>query len=183
MAYVAWQSAMDAARPAGRRCATRSHFLAELADGFIDVLAPIDATVRAQPGDLHSAEIDDEPVVAEGCAGNRVTAAPYRQRQAVLARHAHAGNDIRDIRALSNCERSPIDTTVPDAPRAVVAAIGLADERPTKQIAQSQDRAKRTHLILAENTANGSLFRFATATAAQARAWTGLAIPARKGEC
>ncbi len=38
MAYVAWQSAMDAARPAGRRCAIRSHFLAELADGFIDVL-------------------------------------------------------------------------------------------------------------------------------------------------
>ncbi len=38
VAYVAWQSAMDAARPAGRRCAIRSHFLAELADGFIDVL-------------------------------------------------------------------------------------------------------------------------------------------------
>jgi len=36
--YVAWQSSMDAARPAGRRCAIRSHFLAELAGGFIDVL-------------------------------------------------------------------------------------------------------------------------------------------------
>jgi len=35
VAYVAWQSSMDAA---GRRCAIRSHFLAELADGFIDVL-------------------------------------------------------------------------------------------------------------------------------------------------
>ena len=38
MAYVAWQSSMDAARPAGRQCAIRSHFLAELADGFVDVL-------------------------------------------------------------------------------------------------------------------------------------------------
>jgi FAD/FMN-containing dehydrogenase len=38
MAYVAWQSSMDAARPAGRHCAIRSHFLAELVDGFVDVL-------------------------------------------------------------------------------------------------------------------------------------------------
>src|SRR5262249_55808114 len=29
-AYVAWQSSMDAARPAGRCCAIRSHFLAEI---------------------------------------------------------------------------------------------------------------------------------------------------------
>jgi FAD/FMN-containing dehydrogenase len=38
MCYVAWQSSMDTARPAGRRCAIRSHFLAELADGFVDAL-------------------------------------------------------------------------------------------------------------------------------------------------
>ena len=38
MAFVEWQRSMDAARPAGRRCAMRSHFLAELADGFVDAL-------------------------------------------------------------------------------------------------------------------------------------------------
>jgi FAD/FMN-containing dehydrogenase len=38
MSYVALQSSMDAARPAGRRCAIRSHFLAKLADGFVDAL-------------------------------------------------------------------------------------------------------------------------------------------------
>jgi FAD/FMN-containing dehydrogenase len=36
MPFVEWQSSMDAARPAGRCCAMRSHFLAELADGFVD---------------------------------------------------------------------------------------------------------------------------------------------------
>jgi FAD/FMN-containing dehydrogenase len=38
MSYVAWQSSMDAARPVGRHCAIRSHFLADLADGFVDAL-------------------------------------------------------------------------------------------------------------------------------------------------
>ena len=36
--FVAWQSIMDAARPAGRGCAIRSHFLARIDDGFIDVV-------------------------------------------------------------------------------------------------------------------------------------------------
>jgi Berberine and berberine like len=38
MSYVAWQSSLDAARPAGRKCGIRSHFLAELADGFVEAL-------------------------------------------------------------------------------------------------------------------------------------------------
>jgi FAD/FMN-containing dehydrogenase len=38
MPYVAWQASMDAARPAGRCCAIRSHFLAGLPDGFVEAL-------------------------------------------------------------------------------------------------------------------------------------------------
>jgi FAD/FMN-containing dehydrogenase len=36
--FVAWQAAMDAARPAGRGCAIRSHFLPRIDDGFVDAL-------------------------------------------------------------------------------------------------------------------------------------------------
>ena len=36
--FVAWQSSMDAARPAGRGCAIRSHFMARIDDALIDVL-------------------------------------------------------------------------------------------------------------------------------------------------
>ena len=36
--FVAWQAAMDKARPAGRGCAIRSHFLARIDDGFVDAL-------------------------------------------------------------------------------------------------------------------------------------------------
>jgi FAD/FMN-containing dehydrogenase len=36
MPFVEWQKSMDAARPAGRCCAIRSHFVAALADGFVD---------------------------------------------------------------------------------------------------------------------------------------------------
>jgi len=38
MRFVDWQRSMDTARPTGRRCAMRSHFLGELADAFVDVL-------------------------------------------------------------------------------------------------------------------------------------------------
>jgi hypothetical protein len=38
MPFVDWQRSMDAARPAGRRCAMRSHFLAELDEGFVGAL-------------------------------------------------------------------------------------------------------------------------------------------------
>jgi FAD/FMN-containing dehydrogenase len=38
MAFVEWQRSMDTARPAGRRCAMRSHFLNKLADGFVEAL-------------------------------------------------------------------------------------------------------------------------------------------------
>jgi FAD/FMN-containing dehydrogenase len=44
MPFVEWQKSMDAARPAGRRCAMRSHFLTELADGFIDAVIESFAT-------------------------------------------------------------------------------------------------------------------------------------------
>jgi len=43
--FVAWQSSMDAARPAGRGCAIRSHFMAEIDDVLIDAL--IDRFARA----------------------------------------------------------------------------------------------------------------------------------------
>jgi FAD/FMN-containing dehydrogenase len=39
MPFVEWQRSMDAARPAGRCCAMRSHFLADLDEGFVDALA------------------------------------------------------------------------------------------------------------------------------------------------
>jgi FAD/FMN-containing dehydrogenase len=38
MPFVEWQRSMDAARPAGRYCAMRSHFLTEFDDGFVDAL-------------------------------------------------------------------------------------------------------------------------------------------------
>jgi hypothetical protein len=38
MPFVGWQRSMDAARPAGRLCAMRSHFLAELCDEFVDAM-------------------------------------------------------------------------------------------------------------------------------------------------
>jgi FAD/FMN-containing dehydrogenase len=38
MSFLQWQSSLDAARPFGRRCAIRSHFLKEIDDDFIDVL-------------------------------------------------------------------------------------------------------------------------------------------------
>jgi FAD/FMN-containing dehydrogenase len=38
MLFLEWQSAFDAARPFGRRCVIRSHFLHEIEDDFIDVL-------------------------------------------------------------------------------------------------------------------------------------------------
>jgi len=38
MPFLEWQSAFDAARPFGRRCAIRSHFMHEIEDDFIEVL-------------------------------------------------------------------------------------------------------------------------------------------------
>ena len=38
MPYPELQTMMDAARPAGRRCAMRSHFMRELSDGVLDAI-------------------------------------------------------------------------------------------------------------------------------------------------
>jgi FAD/FMN-containing dehydrogenase len=37
MSFLQWESSLDAARPFGRQCAIRSHFLKEIDDDFIDV--------------------------------------------------------------------------------------------------------------------------------------------------
>jgi len=66
MSFLEWQSSFDAARPFGRRCAIRSHFLNEIEDDFIDVL--IDGFKRA-PSRLSA-------VILEHCHGAIARVAP-----------------------------------------------------------------------------------------------------------
>src|SRR5262249_54299340 len=66
MSYVELQSLFDAARPAGRRCAMRSNFMAELPDAAIEILVE---GFRTTPSPLSA-------VIVEHCHGAIARVAP-----------------------------------------------------------------------------------------------------------
>ena len=66
MRYVELQSLFDSARPAGRRCAMRSNFMADLPDGAIEILVE---RFKITPSKLSA-------VIVEHCHGAITRAAP-----------------------------------------------------------------------------------------------------------
>jgi hypothetical protein len=71
----------------------------------------------------HPGQVDDEPVVVDGVAGDVVRAALDRAEQAVLAGEVHGVDDVRRPGRLHDQRRAAIDQPVPDGARLVVAAV------------------------------------------------------------
>jgi hypothetical protein len=81
----------------------------------------------------HSGEIDHEPVVADGVAGDGVAAATDRDFQLVLARSPHRRLHVADAPAPGDQAWIAIDHPIVHAPADVVRGIA-GDEHVTGQV-------------------------------------------------
>jgi hypothetical protein len=71
----------------------------------------------------HEREVDHQAAVGDGTAGDVVAAAADADLEILRAREANRVCDIRRVLAANDHCRSPIDQTVMNAPRIVVALI------------------------------------------------------------
>ena len=95
-------------------------FTVELADGQAWFGAN-GAARRIDANAFHGGEIDHQAVVADGLAGNAVTAATHRYCQGVLIGEADAGHDVGSAGASRYECWVPIDDAVEDHSGGVVA--------------------------------------------------------------
>src|SRR5262249_40364798 len=96
--------------------------------------------VRIDPHALHRAQVDHEGVVGDAQTREAVPAAAHRGRQAVRARELDRRDDVGDAGAAGNQAGTPVDRTVPDLPRLVVAGIVAADEVSSEACGELRDR-------------------------------------------
>jgi hypothetical protein len=92
---------------------------------------------RVDSDRLHEREIDHQPAVAHGVAGDGVTTSAYRDEQVVLTGKAHSLYDVVSTRTAGDERRMPVDGAVPDAARFVVAFLVRPQEctpEPSPQI-------------------------------------------------
>src|SRR5262249_911690 len=128
-----------------------------------DAARSIDAHAAAQ------AHIDHQAAIAERVTGDVVTAAPDRQRQAVLAREVYAGNDVGIAAHPGKQRRPPRDHSVPDHTRFAVSWVGGLQQRTTQRLAKRGDHGliQLAVGLPDENIGHGSL-RFDAMTKATA---------------
>ena len=71
----------------------------------------------------HRSEVDHDPVVTHGVAGNVVPPALDRNHKILLTAEVNRGDHIGDIRAPGDESRPPVDHAVPEGTRLVVTRI------------------------------------------------------------
>ncbi len=78
----------------------------------------------------HVREVDHEPAVVDGVAGDVVPAALDREHEALLAREVDRVHDVGGAAALHDQRGAPVDQGVPDRARLVVAGVARREHRP-----------------------------------------------------
>jgi len=76
--------------------------------------------VRVHVAASHRREVDHDPVVTHGVAGNVVPPALDRNHKILLTAEVNRGDHIGDIRAPGDESRPPVDDAVPEGTRLVV---------------------------------------------------------------
>ena len=79
------------------------------------------------PDALHAGEVDHDPSVAGGEAGEAVLASANRHEQVLAACEFHRLADVRHSRAANDRRRVLVDRAVPHGTRLVVARVGGPD--------------------------------------------------------
>jgi hypothetical protein len=72
---------------------------------------------------LHRRQVDHQTAVADGIAGDVVTAAPHGDEQVVGSRKVHRADDVGGPGTAGDQGRFAVDGAVPDASRDVVAGV------------------------------------------------------------
>ncbi len=120
--------------PSRRGQAEGLRLVVEIAPGHPG-LGPHGATGRIDPDALHEREIEHQPAVAHGVAGDVVTAPADGDEQVVGAREPHGLEHVAGAGAARDQSRLAVDRTVPNAPGGVVARIAGLQERPSQSAA------------------------------------------------
>ena len=98
------------------------------------------------PRPRHSRQVDHQPVVADGVAGDGVPAAPNGRVEALVAAEADGGDDVGHARAAGDQRRPALDVAVPDlADLVVVGGVGR-HQPPLEPGGQAFDRRSRRWL-------------------------------------
>ena len=107
-------------------------------------LDPGGASDRVDAHRAQRRQVDQEPAVADGVAGDVVAAAAHRDQQFVLAREVNRADDVGGPGAADDHARPAIDHGVPDRPCRVVAGV-------TRQVeGAAQAATQRLHLLGAD---------------------------------
>ena len=93
-------------------------------------LRPDGARVSVDLDALHLGEVDHHRVVGDRAAGHVVAAAADREVEPCGSREAHAGGDVGRALAADDHGRCPVDESVVDPARSVVAVVLRAQHTP-----------------------------------------------------
>jgi hypothetical protein len=108
-------------------------------------LDPGPAAHRVDPHPAQHGEVDHQPVVRHGVAGDVVTAAPDADLEVVIAGVAHRGGDVPDAGAPHDQTRVPVDHRVPDAADPVVAGAAGPQHRAVQAGVQRGGHDRPAH--------------------------------------
>jgi len=125
-------------RTHGHRQPERLHLVVNVAEER-SAPDPDDRPRGVHPHPAHRREVNDESIVADRVAGHVVPAAPHRDRQPLLSGKADCGHDVRRTGAARDRRRTPVDHTVPDPTRPVVALVARLEDRATKALSELLD--------------------------------------------
>jgi hypothetical protein len=109
--------------------------------GEIAMPAADGAMRRVYANPFHQAQIDHQPIVAEGQSRSVVTATAYRQQKVSFPGEVHSRDHIGDVSASCDQRRMLVDHRIVDGPRLVVSRIPRLDQFATKRCAQLGDSA------------------------------------------
>ena len=93
---------------------------------------------------LHGLQVDDEPAIAGGLAGNAVAAGAHRGEQPVLPREVDGAPHVGRARAAGDQRGLPVEHPVPHAAARVIGRIALEQEvaaAGSRRIPRSRIRA------------------------------------------
>ena len=97
---------------------------------------------------LHRREVDQQRVVCDRQAGERVPAAPHRDRQAAGAPELDRGDHVRDARAANDHRRVLVERAVPDLAMQVVVRVPGTNDVPRN--AASSTSISSTRVLTAQ---------------------------------